>query len=161
MLYEAEFWVAVGFIVFLALLGFVGMHRQLAKALDDRAARIKAELDDARRLREEAAKLLAEYERKRHEAETEAALIVSGAKADAERMALEAKTKLDEFVSRRTKLAESKIAQAEIQAMAEVKAAAADAAAAAAEKILRDTAKGDVAQKLLDSSIADIKNKFN
>ena len=107
-----------------------------AKSLDDRAARIKAELDEAKKLKEEAAALLADYQRKRGEAEHEAADIIAGAKAEAERLAADAKAKLEEFVARRTKLAETKIAQAEAQAAADVRAAAAEAAVAAAEKIL-------------------------
>ena len=136
MLHEAEFWVALGFFAFLGLLGYLGVHRMLAKSLDDRAARIKAELDEARKLREEAAQLLADYQRKRQEAEGEAQGIIEGAKAEAERMAAEAKAKVEEFVARRTKMAETKIAQAEAQAAAEVRGAAAEAAVAAAEKIL-------------------------
>ena len=105
-------------------------------------ARIKAELDEARRLREEAAGIVAQYQKKRHEAEAEAEAIIAGARAEAERVAAEAKAKMEEFVARRTKMAETKIAQAEAQALADVRAAAADAAVAAAEKILSETAKG-------------------
>ena len=132
MLHEAEFWVALGFFAFLGC-GLFGVHRMLIKALDDRAARIKAELDEARKLKDDAAQLLADYRRKRGEAESEAQEIIAGAKAEAGRLATEAKFKIEEFVSRRTKMAEVKIAQAEPQAAADVRAAAADAAVAAAE----------------------------
>ena len=101
-----------------------------------RQARIKSELDEARRLREEAQALLAEFERKGREAETEAEAIIASAKAEAERLAAEAKTRMEDFVARRTKMAEEKIVQAEAQALADVRSAAADAAVAAAEKIL-------------------------
>jgi F-type H+-transporting ATPase subunit b len=161
MLHEAEFWVAMGFIVFVALLGYVGVHRTMTKALDDRTERIKAELDEARRLKEEAAALLAEYQRKRHEAENEAADIVAGAKAEAERLAVEAKARMEEFVARRTKLAETKIAQAEAQATADVRSAAADAAVAAAEAILRREAKGERAGELIARGIDDVRKKLN
>jgi F-type H+-transporting ATPase subunit b len=161
MLEDAEFWVLLGFLFFLGLLLFVGAHRTIAKSLDDRAARIKAELDDARKLREEAAQLLADYQRKRQEAEGEAAGIVEGAKAEAERMAAEAKAKVEEFVERRTKMAENKIAQAEAQAAADVRAAAADAAVAAAEKILSHEAKGKLAEELLAKGIEDVRRKLN
>ena len=87
--------------------------RRSCDALDKRAARIKAELDEARRLRDEAAKLLAEYQRKQSEAEREAEAIVADAKAEAERVAAEAHAKMEDFVARRTKMAETKIAQAE------------------------------------------------
>ena len=123
-------------------------------ALDGRAARIKAELDEARRLRDEAQALLAEYQRKRGEAEQEAEAIVAGARDEAERLAAEAKTKVEEFVARRTKMAETKIAQAEAQAVADVRAAAADAAVAAAEKILSETVKGKVADDLIAKASA-------
>jgi F-type H+-transporting ATPase subunit b len=158
---DAEFWVAVSFFIFVGILVYVGVHRKIAQALDHRRDRIKAELDEARRLREEAQSLLAHYQQKQKEAETEAAAILTNAKADAERLALEAETKMNEFVARRTKMAETKISQAEAQALADVRAAAADAAVAAAERILQDTAKGKIAEDLLTSGIEDVKNKLN
>ena len=161
MFHEAEFWVAIGFLVFLGLLGWVGVHRTIGKVLDDRADRIKAELDEARRLRDEAAALLADYQRKRQEAEGEAQEIVSGAKAEAERLAIEAKARIEEFVARRTKMAETKIAQAEAQAAADVRAAAADAAVAAAETILRQQTKGELAGRLIARGIEDVGKKLN
>jgi F-type H+-transporting ATPase subunit b len=161
MIYEAEFWVAVAFVIFVGILGYVGVHRLLADALDQRRARIQAELDEARRLREEAEKLFAAYERKQHEAEHEAEEIIAGAQAEAERLAIEARTKLEEFVARRTKMAETKIAQAEVQALADVRAAAADAAVAAAEKILTQAARGKTAEDLLAKGIEDVRKKLN
>jgi len=161
MIKEPEFWVAVAFVLFIGVLIYVGAHKKITDALDHRAARIKAELDEARRLREEAGKLLAEYQRKQSEAEREAEAIVAEAKADASRVAAEARVKMKEFVARRTKLAETKISQAEAQAVADVRAAAADAAVTAAEKILRDTAKGQVADNLIAQGIADVKAKLN
>ena len=130
MFNEPEFWVAVAFVIFVAGLGYLGVHRMIAKSLDDRSDRIKAELDEARKLKDEAAKLLADYQRKRQEAEGEAQEIIAGAKAEAERLATEAKAKIEEFVARRTKMAETKIAQAEAQAAADVRSAAAEAAVA-------------------------------
>ena len=161
VLFEAEFWVAMGFIVFLGLLGYIGVHRKVVQSLDDRAARIRAELEEARKLRDDAAQLLAEYQRKRQQAENEAQDIVAGAKSEAERMALDARAKVEEFVTRRTKLAETKIAQAEAQAAADVRAAAADAAVAAAEKILAQEAKGKLAADLIAKGIADVRKKLN
>lgn len=158
---EAEFWVAVAFVIFLGVLGYVGVHRKIIDALDQRAARIKAELDEARRLREEAARLLAEYQRKQSEAQREADAIVTEARAEAERVASEAHAKVEEFVARRTAIAETKIGQAEAQALAEVRAAAADAAVAAAEQILTQTAKGKVADDLVAKGIEDLKTKLN
>jgi F-type H+-transporting ATPase subunit b len=161
MFFEAEFWVAVGFFVFLGLLAYLGAHRMVAKLLDDRAARIKAELDEARKLKDEAAALLADYERKRHEAENEAQEIIAAAKTEAERLAAEAKAKVEEFVARRTQMAETKIAQAEAQAAAEVRSAAAEAAVAAAEKILAQETKGKLAAELIAKGIEDVRKKLN
>ncbi|HEX3938979.1 MAG TPA: ATP F0F1 synthase subunit B [Xanthobacteraceae bacterium] len=158
---ETENWVAFGFLCFLGLLAYLGAHRKMIDGIDARQARIKSELDEARRLREEAQALLAEFERKGREAESEAAAIIAGAKAEAERLAAEAKTKAEDFVTRRTKMAEAKIAQAETQAVADVRAAAAEAAVLAAEKILATAAKGKVAEDLLMRGIEDIKQKFN
>jgi len=158
---DAEFWVAVSFFLFLGVLVYFGVHKKVTDALDHRRDRIKAELDEARRLREEAQNLLAHYQQKQKDAEGEAAAILTNAKADAERMAVEAEAKMNEFVARRTKMAESKITMAEAQALADVRAAAADAAVTAAERILKDAAKGKVAEDLLASGIEDVKNKLN
>ena len=161
ILADAEFWVAVAFVIFLGVLVKVGAHRLIIGALDDRGARIKAELDEARRVREEAQALLADYQRRRGEADREADAIVVAAKAEAERLAAEAKAKVEDFVARRTKVAEAKIAQAEAQALADVRAAAADAAVAAAEKILSDTAKGRVGDDLITQGVQELKAKLN
>jgi F-type H+-transporting ATPase subunit b len=160
-MFDAEFWVAVSFVIFVGILIYIRVHHKVAAALDERQARIKSELDEARRLREEAAALLAQYQRKQHEAEGEAQVIIANANAEAERMAADAKEKMEDFVARRTKMAETKIAQAEAQALADVRAAAAEAAVAAAEKILMQTAQGKVADDLLASGIEDVKKKLN
>ena len=161
MFAEPEFWVAVGFVIFVAVLIYVGVPKMMTKALDDRAKRVQDELNEARRLKEEAQKLLAEYQAKQRQADDEAAAIVAGARAEAERFAAEAKAKMEEFVARRSKMAETKIAQAEAQAVADVRAAAAEAAVSAAEKILTDSVKGKVADDLLARGIGDVKTKLN
>ncbi len=158
---EPEFWVAVAFVILMALFAYLGIHRTLLKALDHRGERIKAELDDARRLKEEAAKLLAEYKTKRASAEREADEIIANARAEAERIATEAKAKMEDFVVRRTKTAESKIALAEAQALADVRAAAADAAVSAASTILLQSVKGPVADDLVTKGIAEVRAKLN
>jgi F-type H+-transporting ATPase subunit b len=158
---EAEFWVAVAFVIFIGVLVYVGVPKMLLNALDERGKRVQAELDEARRLKEEAQKLLGEYKAKQRQADEEAAAIIEGAKAEAERIAAESKTKMEEFVERRTKLAETKIAQAEAQAVADVRAAAAEAAVTAAEKILTESVKGKVADDLLTRGISDVKTKLN
>jgi F-type H+-transporting ATPase subunit b len=161
MSFEAEFWVAVAFLLFLAVLAKFGVHRTVLGALDERSARIKSELDEARRLRDEAQAILAESQRKRHDAEREAEVIRAGAKAEAERLAAEAKVKMEEFVARRTRMAETKIAQAEAQALADVRAAAAEAAVSAAERILTQTTKGKVADDLIARGIEQVKENLN
>src|SRR6201992_2811087 len=118
MFAEPEFWVAVGFVILLGVFGWVGVHRTVITALDHRRDRIKSELDDARRWKDEAAALLAEYKARHASAEREAQDIVTAAKAEAERIATEAKTKMEDFVAPRTKTAEGKIALAEAQAIA-------------------------------------------
>jgi F-type H+-transporting ATPase subunit b len=113
---QAEFWVAVAFVLLMAVFGWFGIHRTILTALDHRSVRIKQELDDARRLRDEAAALLADYKKRHAAAEREAQDIITSAKEEAERIAAEAKTKMEDFVARRTKSAEGKIAMAEAQA---------------------------------------------
>jgi F-type H+-transporting ATPase subunit b len=161
MFYEAEFWVAVAFVILMGVFAYFGVHRTILQALDHRSERIKAELDDARRLKEEAAKLVAEYRARRTTAEREAQDIIASAKAEAERIAAEAKVKMEDFVVRRTKSAESKIALAEAQALADVRAAAAEAAVTAAARILSQSVKGEVADNLLSRSIAEVREKMN
>jgi F-type H+-transporting ATPase subunit b len=160
-MFEAEFWVAVAFVLFIAVLGYFQVHKLIVKGVDDRRERIKAELDEARILKEEAQALLMQYQGKKQAAEQEAAAIVAGAKAEAERLGHEAKAKMEDFVARRTKMAESKIAQAEAQAVADVRSAAAEAAVAAAETILTRTVKGKVADDLIAKGIDDVKRKLN
>jgi F-type H+-transporting ATPase subunit b len=156
-----ETWVAIAFVILMALFAWLGVHRTVLKALDNRADRIKAELDDARRLKDEAAKLLAEYKARHARAEAEAQDIIASARAEAERIAVEAKAKMEDFVARRTKTAESKIALAEAQALADVRAAAANAAVAAASTVLSQSVKGAVADDLLAKGIAEVRAKLN
>lgn len=160
-MFEAEFWVAAAFVILLAILARLGVHRSVLQALDKRSERIRSELDEARRLKEEASALLAEYRGKRAAAERDAQEIVESARAEAERLAAEGKVRLEEFVARRTKMAEAKIAQAEAQAMADVRAAAADAAAAAAGRILSSTVTGQAAETLVSQGIAEVGRKLN
>jgi F-type H+-transporting ATPase subunit b len=161
MFFDPETWVAIAFIILMGVFAWLGVHRTVFTALDHRADRIKAELDDALRLREEAAKVLDDYKARRASAEREAQEIVANAKAEAERIAAEAKTKMEDFVARRTKTAESKIALAEAQALADVRAAAADAAVRAASTILSQSVKGSLADDLLAKGIAEVRQKLN
>jgi F-type H+-transporting ATPase subunit b len=158
---EAEFWVAVSFVIFIGVLIYFRVHTLITSTLDERTARIKAELNQARALKEEAQLLLAQYQAKKQAAEHEAAEILESAKVEAEHLAVEAKVKIEEFVARRTKMAEAKIAQAESQALSDVRAAAAEAAVTAAEKILAHTVKDKVADNLIVKGIEDLKSKLN
>ena len=160
-MFEPETWVAIAFIILMGVFAWLGVHRTVLTALDHRADRIRGELDDARHLKEEAARVLAEYKAKRATAEREAEEIVANARAEAERIAAEAKTKMEDFVARRTKTAEGKIALAEAQALADVRAAAADAAVQAASTILSQSVKGSLADDLLAKGIAEVRQKLN
>jgi len=160
-IYEPETWVAIAFVIFVGILIKFGVPNLLFKALDDRSARIRAELDQALKLRREAEGVLAEYRRKQSEAEKVAESIILNARGEADRMAAEAKAKVEEFIARRTKMAETKIAQAEAQALADVRAAAADAAIAAAESILVKTTRGPAAETLITQGIGELKAKLN
>jgi F-type H+-transporting ATPase subunit b len=161
MEFDATFWSAVAFVILLVGFAYLGVQNKITEALDHRATRIKGELDDARKLKEEAQKLVAEYRAKRESAVKEAEDIIANAKSEAERIAAEAKTRMEDFVARRTKMAETKIAQAEAQAVADVRAAAADAAVAAAAKVLSETVKGQTAETLLTQGIAEVRQKLN
>ncbi len=161
MFEDPEFWVALAFVIFMGVLVKFGVPKMALSALDERSDRIKQALDEAQRLRSEAQAVLTQYQKKREEAEKEAQAIIVSARVEAERLAGEAKGKVEEFIARRTKMAESKIAQAEAQALADVRAAAADAAVAAAEKILVQTTHGAAAENLIAKGISDLKAKLN
>lgn len=158
---EAEDWVAVSFVILMGVFAYFGIHRTVLKALDHRRDRIKTELDDARRLRDDAAALLADYKAKYATAEKQAQDIITSAREEAERIAAEARTKMEDFVTRRTKTAENKIAHAEAQALSDVRAAAAEAAVAAASSILSQSVTGDVADDLVSKGIGEVRAKLN
>lgn len=161
MEFGAEFYVLVGFIVFLCLLGYLGVHRMIFSALDARGQAIADELAQAAKLRAEATALLASFEKKAVEAEATAAAIVAEARAQAEQLAKDTAQRMNDFVVRRTKQAEDKIALAESQAAADVRAAAADYAAKAAEVVLRGETQGAVGAELAAREIAALKDRLN
>ena len=161
MHFDAEFFVAAGFAVFLMLLGYLGVHRKATDALDERIRKIEDELAEATRLREEAQVLLASYKKKAADAETEAASIVTQAKAEAENLAKETAARMADFIQRRQKQAEVKIAMAEQQATAEVRAAAAEAAVRAAETVIKGQTTGAAAADLVSKGIQDLKRLMN
>ena len=161
MFFDPETWVAIAFVILMVVFGYVGVFKSAMTALDHRADRIKAELDDAVRLKQEAAKVLADYKARSASAEREAQDIIANAKSEAERIATEAKAKMEDFVARRTKTAEGKIALAEAQAVADVRAAAAEAAIQAASTILSQSVKGQVADDLLTKGNNEVRQKLN
>lgn len=161
MHFDSSFFVALGFLLFILLLGYVGVHQLIANALDARAKQIADELTEARRLREEAEAVLASYQQKAAQAEAEAQSILAQAREEAEAIAKESTARMEEFVARRTKQAETKIAMAEAQAASEVRAAAAEAAVQAAESILRSQASGELAGELIAKGIGEIKTSLH
>jgi F-type H+-transporting ATPase subunit b len=161
MLGMAEFWVAISFVVFVLILLYYRVPKLIAKALDDRAEAIRRELDEARRLREEAHSLLADYQRKHRNVGQETDMIVAAARREAEELAQETRANLKEALERRTRMAEEKIGRAEAQAVDEVRAAAIDVAVAAAEKILREKMAGGGDAALVDQSIRELRGRLN
>ncbi|MEO1309712.1 MAG: F0F1 ATP synthase subunit B [Pseudomonadota bacterium] len=158
---DAGFWVGLAFVIVIAFAVSRGVFKQLAGMLDKRAQNIADELDKARRLREEAQELLARYQRRQQDAETEAEDIIEQAKRDAKRLEQDAREKLTEQLERRTKAAEAKIARAEEQALAEVRGKTAELAAAAAEEIIRDRMDASAQNALVDRAIGEVRGKLN
>jgi F-type H+-transporting ATPase subunit b len=158
---DATFWALVALVIFLGLLAYLKVPAMMAKSLDERADKIRDELAEAKRLREEAQHLLAEYQRKRKEAEAEAAAIVSAAEREAAALTAEAKQKTAEFVARRNALSEQKIKQAETEAVNAVRSAAVDLAIAAAEKVLAKKSDDTVQQALFKASLGEVKSRLN
>ena len=159
--FDATFFAFVGLVLFLALVVYLKVPGMMARSLDDRADQIRNELAEAKRLREEAQHLLAEYQRKRKEAEAEAAHIVAAAEREAEMLTADAKKKTEEFVANRTALSEQKIQQAEAEAMKAVRSAAVDLAIAAAETVLAKQADANVQSELFGNAVSQVKTRLN
>lgn len=160
-MYEPEFWVAVSFFLFVGLVLYLGVHRKIATALDARAALIAKELEEARRLRDEAEKVLADYRRKQSEAVAETKDIVDLAVKEAEALAAETRQSVKEHFDRRMKLAEDKIGRAEEDAIREVRSIAVDTAVAAAQSLIAAKLTPGRAGKLVTESIDGLKSKLN
>ncbi len=158
---DSTFWVLVSSVIFVGMLVYFGVPALVTNALDKRADDIRNELEEARELREEAQQVLASYQRKQRDAEKEAEAIIDQARAEAERLADETQATLAQQVERRTRLAEDKIAQAEVQALQEVRAIAADVAVAAARRIIEEKLDDTKAAQLIDKSIAEVKGKLH
>ena len=153
LLADAEFWVLLAVVIFAAAV-WKPMRRAVVGGLDERAARIRAELDEARKLRDEAGQLLAQYQQKEREAAAEAEAMIAHAREEAERIAQQSAHDLDQALARRQRLAEERIALAETKALDEIRAAAVDVAIGAARAVIvseMDDARGGA---LLDAAIA-------
>ncbi|MAL78611.1 MAG: F0F1 ATP synthase subunit B [Sneathiella sp.] len=161
MLQDPSFWVAVAFFAFLAVLVYYKVPPLIVRQLDARADKIRAELDEAKRLREEAQVLFADYQRRQHEAMQTAEDIVAKAKEDAEILRAQSVKELEIALARRQEMAEAKIRQAEEKAVAEVQGIAVDVAIAAASKLMQDGMKADKANALIDQSIKDLQTHLN
>lgn len=161
MLEDPTFWALVGLILFFVVIIYMKVPGKLTAALDNRAETIRAELEQARKLREEAQALLAEYQRKAREADAEVEEIIDQARREAEAFGAEAKKRVEDYVVSRTRMAEGKIAQAEAQAIREVRALSADVAIGAAQRILAARARGAAAEGLINQAIDDVKSKLH
>jgi len=160
MEFDNSFWATVALALFIGVLIYMKIPQKIVGALDDKIDTIQKDLDEAKHLREEAQALLAKYERQRKEAESEANEIIEAAHEEAQRLSEEAKISLEELVKRRTKAVEEKIAQAETQAIIEVRARSADVAVEAARELLvsQMSSKGN---DLIAKSIKDVGTKLN
>jgi F-type H+-transporting ATPase subunit b len=159
LFHNPEFWVAVAAVVFLAVV-WRPARRSLLGGLDARSERIRGELDEARRLREEAEQLLADYRQKEREAATAAAAIITQAKDEAERIAAQSARDLEATLARRQRLAEERITQAEAKAVGEIRTVAVDIAIAAARDVIAADTDAERGVALLDSAIAALPQRL-
>jgi len=158
---EAEFWVGVGLLIFLAIVIFVAKApKAVAGMLDAKAQTIQADLDEAARIREEAERLLADLRAERAKAEADAKAMLEQAQAQARAYEAEAKAKLEESLKRRQEMTERKIADAERRAMDEVRASAADLAVQMAEQVLSGRVAGAKTDPLVDRAIGQLASKL-
>ena len=157
----AQIWAQVALVIFLGVVIYLKVPGMITKNLDQRSANIAAELNSAKQLRDEAQALLTEYQKKRKEAEAEAAQIVAAAKREAEALAEDAKQKTADYVARRTALSEQKIKHAETEAVNAVRAAAVDLAIAAAEKLIAGKMDANASNGLFNKAVGEVKTHLN
>lgn len=161
LLYNSTFLVGVSFFLFLALLAYLGVHKFLGQKLDERAEGIRTELAEARKLREEAQELFAEFERKQKHVEGQAEEIVAHARVEAEQAAERAKADIAHSIDRRLKAADEQIALAESNAVREVKDKAVSIAIAAATEILTSRVGDTEDEALIEAAISDVGTKLH
>lgn len=160
-LYNTDIVVAIAFVIFVGVLLYFRVHHYIGEALDKRAEGIRGELDEARKLREEAQELLASYERKQKEVQEQADRIVERAKEEATQSAKEAQDDLERSVQRRMQAAEEQIASAEQAAIREVRNRAAAVAVAAAGDVIAKQLSADEANKLIEESIDTVEARLH
>lgn len=160
MTLDATFFAFVAFALFFAVLVWLKVPTMILSALDARSQAIAKELHEARRMREEAEKLLAEYQAKRAQADAEARTIVDTAKEQAAVVAEETRQSMMAAMARREKQVDDRIANAETKAVDEVRAAAAEAAIAAAERMIRERMNDDTQAALIEEGVGEMKRKF-
>ena len=160
LLQEAEFWVGVAFVVFIGLMVWLRAPGMALSVLDSRAAKIRAELDEAERLRKDAEGLLAQIRTRREEAEKHAQEMLANAEVEARRIEADARERLEEQIRRRGELAQQKIAQAEAQAAADVKSAAAELATEIAAAVLSQRAQAMASDPAIDRAVAELPAKL-
>ena len=160
LLLDSHFWVGVALVVFVGVLVMAGVHKFAWKALGDAGAKVQAQLAEAEDLRAEAQRLLDNIKVEREAAEKHAAEMLANAEEQAKRLQVEANARLAEQIERRGQLAERRIATAEAQATADVKAAAADLAAQMAERILSQRLAGAKTDPLIDTAIGQMAGKL-
>lgn len=158
---DTSLWVSAGFLIVVGFALYKGVHKSVGTALDKRAQDIADELDEARKMREEAQEILAQYQRRQREAEEEANAIVEQAKRDAKRLAASMREKLDEQIARRAKSAEEKIARAETQALAEVRNQTVDVAIEATRDIIRNRMDQSAHAALAEKAVDELKDRLH
>lgn len=159
MLGTPEFWVLAAFVAFFVLLGRK-LVVLIGAALDGRAAQIRAQLDEAEKLKKDAEAALAEYRRRQQDALKEAEVMVAQARTEAKAVEAEQKAQLEQRLKRREAQALDKIAQTEAVAIAEVRNAAVDLALAATRRVLTEKVDGGVASGLIDASIKELPGRL-
>jgi F-type H+-transporting ATPase subunit b len=157
---QPELWIAVAFVTFVAAT-WKPLSKAIVGKLDERAERIRKDIDEAQRLREEAQALLGEYQRKHRDAMQEADQILARARSESERLQREGKARLDAELKRREEQAMQRIAQAEQSAMQEVRAAAVDVALGATRKLLEQKLDEGAQGRLFDAAIRELPGKLN
>ena len=161
LLQDSHFVVGISFVVFFGLLAYLGVHKLIGRALDDRAGRIREELDEVRRLREEAQAIFAEFERKHREVDTQVGEIVAHAKAEAEQAAENAKADLAASIERRLRGADEQIAMAEANAVREVRDRAVQVAIAAAAEVMAARLSEARADALVEDAIKSVGERLH